>query len=423
MQKVRFLIIGAGVSGLSFAQLVNSDDYILVESESEVGGQCRSVHVGEFTWDFAGHFFHYKDEAIKNFMFSLLDENEIIRCRKVANIFVDGCLVDYPIQKNIHQLPKDVFIDCLVDLFNTGGTKPKNFLHMLYARYGKSITDKFLKPLNEKLFVTDLTALYDTSMDNYFPHADPGAIVKNFRKKNNWKDFPRLHYTDRGAEAFAKALAAKVDKHKIYTGEKITRIDVKKKVAYTDKRAFQFEHLVSSAPFNSLLEMCGVPFDKTLYTYSNILAFNLAFQSSTRFKNDWMYQYFPSQDLSFFRILYYNYFKKDLLNICVEIGLSQDDELSEQRRNELLAQTLSDLKRCGIIADEKLIVHHSVLLSPAYVHITKDGIADVKAKKELLGYCGVYSIGRYGSWQYYSMADSMGEARELADKFNMIDFF
>ena len=62
---------------------------------------------------------------------------------------------------------------------------------------------------------------------------------------------------------------------------------------------------------------------------------------------------------------------------------------------------------------QKLISEHSVVMNPAYVHITRDSTAEVAATKERLAKSGVHSIGRYGGWTYCSIEDNIVEARQL----------
>ncbi|WP_197739568.1 NAD(P)-binding protein [Vibrio taketomensis] len=57
MDKVKYLIVGGGVSGLAFANFVESEDYLIIEKEAELGGYCRTIYQDGFVWDFAGHFF------------------------------------------------------------------------------------------------------------------------------------------------------------------------------------------------------------------------------------------------------------------------------------------------------------------------------------------------------------------------------
>ncbi len=53
---------------------------------------------------------------------------------------------------------------------------------MLYARFGRSIAEKFLIPYNEKLYACDLAALDRDAMGRFFPHADLTDIVRNMRR-------------------------------------------------------------------------------------------------------------------------------------------------------------------------------------------------------------------------------------------------
>ena len=41
-RKVKYLIIGAGISGLTFANYADGD-YLIIEKEDEVGGYCRTT--------------------------------------------------------------------------------------------------------------------------------------------------------------------------------------------------------------------------------------------------------------------------------------------------------------------------------------------------------------------------------------------
>ena len=56
---------------------------------------------------------------------------------------------------------------------------------MLYGKFGKSITEMFLKPYNEKLYACDLTKLDKDAMGRIFPNADIKAIINNMKDSKN----------------------------------------------------------------------------------------------------------------------------------------------------------------------------------------------------------------------------------------------
>ena len=68
MERVKHLVVGAGVSGLAFADWLDSDDYLVLEANAEIGGYCRTVQQDGFTWDYSGHFFHFRHPEIERYL-------------------------------------------------------------------------------------------------------------------------------------------------------------------------------------------------------------------------------------------------------------------------------------------------------------------------------------------------------------------
>src|SRR5579864_1103814 len=120
MQTVRTLIIGAGVTGLATAAALSEqgdDDYVVLEADREIGGFCKTVKKDGFVWDYSGHFFHFKHPEIEQWLRDRMAAQRILVVEKKSYIAHPGGRIDFPFQKNIHQLPKEEFIDCLVDLY------------------------------------------------------------------------------------------------------------------------------------------------------------------------------------------------------------------------------------------------------------------------------------------------------------------
>ena len=181
MKTIKHLIIGAGISGLTYANYCKGD-YLIVEKENEVGGYCRTIKNGEYVWDYAGHFFHFNTEEFKSKFLNQMPAEDIIYNEKCTKIVHKDKFIDFPFQTNIHQLDKEEFIDCLYDLFNKEEKENyDNFLDMLYGKFGKSIVEKFLKPYNEKLYAIDIKELDVDAMGRFFPYADKEAIIRNMK--------------------------------------------------------------------------------------------------------------------------------------------------------------------------------------------------------------------------------------------------
>ena len=414
MTQVKYLIIGAGISGLTAANYLKKD-YLLIEKENEPGGYCRTIHRGDYVWDYAGHFFHFKTDEFRRLFHENIPEQDIISQTKRTKILYKGQLVDYPFQTNIHQLEKQEFIDCLYDLFQRK-EKPEysDFLDMLYGKFGKSIVEKFLRPYNEKLYACDLHQLDKDAMGRFFPYADIPQIIANMKREQDSSYNSTFLYPRNGAGSFLDVLYRRLDATEVRLGCTLTRVDAERKLAYTDGgEEISFEYLINTAPLTHFLAMLGTDAALELngrLSYNKVLVFNLGFSKKSAFKEHWIYV--PDKDVNYYRIGFYdNILSTDKLSMYVEIGYPKDAAVDTEQQ---LALTLENLKRCGIVTeDNSLIASSTILMDPAYVHIRRDTEAAIAEMKRSLAVSGIHTIGRYGGWTYCSMEDCMLEAKEL----------
>lgn len=418
MQNTKYLIVGAGISGLTFANYCNGD-YLIVEKENEPGGYCRTIRKGDFVWDYAGHFFHFKTEELKKRFIESLDESQYVFKEKKTYIYYKGKLIDYPFQMNIHQLEKDEFIDCLYDLFNKEEKEDYNsFLEMLYGKFGKSITEKFLKPYNEKLYACDLGKLDKDAMGRFFPYADKEAIIKNMKTSANASYNSYFFYPKSGAEFIIDNLMSKVNSRKLLLNTSVRSIDQENKTALlSNGEEIHYEYLINSTPFNVLLNLVGNDELADKLTYNKLLVFNLGFNKKSEY-NQQHWIYYPDKAINFYRAGFYdNIIGTDKLSMYIEIGYPKDAVIDQAEVDRQLQLTLEGLKKTSVIDESfKLEEHVALLMDPAYVHINYETNEEVKQTMTDLHSNNIYSIGRYGGWTYCSMEDCMLEAINLAEK-------
>jgi len=416
MMQVETLVIGAGITGLATAAALGPNaDVVVLEADSEVGGYCKTIKKEGFVWDYSGHFFHFKNPDIEAWLKARMPGQDVRSVAKRSFISYAGRQIDFPFQKNIHQLPQAEFIECLYDLYfarTPGAERPvleDNFKQMLYARFGRSIAEKFLIPYNEKLYATDLSTLDKDAMGRFFPHADLTDIVRNMRQANNASYNATFTYPAGGAIEYVKAIQSAVRAAAVRLEEPVTKIDLSRRVATTNKGEYQYQRLVSSAPFPRLLQLCGVAHDPEVFTWNKVLVFNLGFDSKGPREAHWIY--YPSRALPFYRVGFYdNIFDSDRMSLYVELGFSSGatpDPVSE------LERVLAGLRAEKVLTNQKLVAHHSVVMNPAYVHITKDSLAAHARLSAQLRDSAVFSLGRYGGWTYCSIEDNILEARQL----------
>jgi protoporphyrinogen oxidase len=417
-EDVDFLVIGAGVSGLGFANWwreLRPDAKVLVcEADSEPGGYCKTVVQDGFVWDYSGHFFHFKHPEIEQWLRDRMPGQDVRTVERVAKIRFKDRDIDFPFQTHIHQLPMEDFLECLVALFfrPKDEAPPHSFGEMLYRRLGAGITDKFLRPYNEKLYATNLDTLDVDAMGRFFPHADIGDIVGNMRpgaaKKHGYN--ATFTYPAGGAIQYIHALERDLPAGTVACGEPITKIDLAAKVATTPKRTIRYNRIVSSAPLRTLAKICGVEHDASVFTSNQVLVFNLGFDKKGPSGIHWMY--FPDPAISFYRVGWYdNILDGDRMSLYVEIGAPDGASIDVPGLRE---RVLEDLRKEHIITDHQLVAEHHVALDPAYVHITRASLAETARLRTLLADQGVHSVGRYGGWTYCSIEDNLVETRALA---------
>lgn len=421
-RKVKYLIVGAGISGLTFANYAKGD-YLIVEKEKEVGGYCRTIKKKDYVWDYAGHFFHFStDEFKKKFLDSVEPEDVKYKDKNTKIIYKDN-LVEYPFQTNIHQLEKEEFIDCLYDLFHRVEKEDyDNFLDMLYGKFGKSIVEKFLKPYNEKLYAVDLTKLDKDAMGRFFPYADIPAIIDNMKANKDSTSYNNCFlYPINGAGSFIQILYDALDKSKVLLRQKVVKVDNKEKtVVLDDGSKITYEYLINTSPLNHFLECFDEDAFKKLkdeLSYNKVLVFNLGFNKKSKYdKEHWMY--IPDKNVNFYRIGFYdNILDADKLSMYIEIGYGKNDVITDEDVERQLKLTLENLQKLGITDEETILEEHStIIMDPAYVHISTETDKKVSEFKERVAKENIYTIGRYGAWTYCSMEDSMVAAKTLAEQ-------
>jgi protoporphyrinogen oxidase len=414
MEQVRTLIVGAGVTGLAAAAFSRDSDYLVLEADRDIGGYCKTVRRAGFVWDYSGHFFHFRHPDVEAWLRARMAGQPIRTISKRAFVSYKGSLIDFPFQKNIHQLPRDEFIDCLHDLYFAGAQPgPQDtFAQMLYGRYGRAIAEKFLVPYNEKLYACDLDTLDKEAMGRFFPHADLADIIRNMKSSDRSGYNATFTYPEGGAIQYIQALASALRPGAIALDEPLLAVDLPRKVARTPRREIRFDRLISSAPFNRFAALCGLAHEANLFTWNKVLVFNLGFDRKGPAGVHWIY--YPDRERVFYRVGFYdNIFESDRMSLYVEVGFPRDAAVDVAATR---ARVLQDLAREGLVTNHQLVAEHAVIMDPAYVHITRRSQAERERLAALLRARDVYSVGRYGGWTYCSIEDNIVEARALMEQ-------
>jgi hypothetical protein len=210
---------------------------------------------------------------------------------------------------------------------------------MLYARFGRSIAEKFLIPYNEKLYACDLATLDRDAMGRFFPHADLTDIVRNMKAADNATYNATFTYPAGGAIEYVKAIASAVRPGPIALEEALVSIDLRR-----GWRAPRSARSASSAwcprrPSEARCAMCGLAHDPSLHLEQGAgVQPGLRPQGPARRALGVL----PRPATSFYRIGYYdNIFDTDRLSLYVELGYARDAAVDVEA---MRARVLADLR-------------------------------------------------------------------------------
>lgn len=410
MKRVKYLIIGAGISGLSFAFNKKDDDYIVLEKDTVYGGLARSFYKEGFVWDVAGHFFHFHSDETKSRYEALMKGKTIRTVEKCAKAYYAGQFMDAPFQYNIHQLPVPEFIECLTDLYYAD--KPEGnlpFDEFVRRTYGNGIAEKFLIPYNEKLYACRMNDLERDSMGAFLPKLDFPMLMKFYQGSRGKTYNDTFSYPVNGCVEIINSFVSCLDKERIHLDENALRIDPESKRAYTSRDEYEYEYLINTSPLNVFAKMVGDSGASCL-NYNQVLVLNLGFDKPSLDKKvSWAY--FPGSEF-FYRIGFYNNIAgTERLSLYVEIGYKAGEAIDI---DNALKKTLSDLKRIGVIDNHTLIAYEPYIINPGYAHITAIGKEYTSKFIRTMSDKNIYMIGRYARWEYSAMDDSMEQANQLA---------
>jgi protoporphyrinogen oxidase len=148
-----FLIVGAGVAGLSFAHSVLGEgkSALVVERNDHVGGLARSFRYGDFVFDVGPKRFHTEDPEVLSFLLSILGDEYLVVDRSSA-VHLFGRYFPWPLdQRALFRLPFRVMVSAGFDLLRRKPPADEDsFTEYTRSKYGDTLYRLFFKPYTEK---------------------------------------------------------------------------------------------------------------------------------------------------------------------------------------------------------------------------------------------------------------------------------
>jgi protoporphyrinogen oxidase len=409
MKYTQALIIGAGPSGLSLAYGLQGDA-LVVEKENTVGGLCRSITHNHGVFDIGGHSFHTPHPEVLSLVQELIPGGLFLQKRN-AQVYSHGTLIPYPFQKYYDQLPfLDVVKACEDGLRTATGNahEPQNFEEYIIRKFGSGIAEHFMLPYNRKLWARDIKQISSewTSERVAAPKGEKETFdTKGGERKPLQPDTHVGYPPEGGFEEIYKSFVVHIPALEV--DAQIIEIDPHKKIARAiDGREYTWEFLASTMPLPDLVRIVkGTPSeiidmaDQLEYMSLRVVFLLVGHPVNT----DIQRIYIADPDIPPHKIAI-NHNSSDYLRrqpyhaIMAEASLSASKPLNA---NEIAPKTIDFLCKIGILHSEDDVIWQGFEdVKFAYPVYTHRRLALVQSIKDWMMQHDIYTLGRFGDWEY-----------------------
>lgn len=423
------VILGAGLTGLSAASTLGNNCVVLEQNERP-GGLVRTECFDGYWFDYVIHLLHFQDEEIEVKIRNLLGHC-LKPCPPEAWVETTCGTTRFPFQVNLNGLEPKQIIRCLRDLAETTFAEvknaPSNFAEILLQTFGRGMCEIFLFPYNRKVWKRPLENLAPSGFLWTIAKPDFEMVLKgaissdsdySTYNSNGWYPQPAKNSQLRGMEILPAALAGKVSDLRL--NHKIEAIDLEKRTVKVKNSGqtlnFTFrEKCCATLPLPTLIKMCKQAPQELKnacrsLTANRVLSVTLSIRGA-RPENCGHWRYYSDESLIFTRLIFMHKFDPhsapdDGWGLLVEITEPAENPLSNAQ--EIFARVRKDVESIGILSSDcEIIDEHLIVVNPAYVVFTLENQSIIEQARGFLRNHGIEPLGRYGRWEYSSMAQVM----------------
>jgi protoporphyrinogen oxidase len=428
-QTVPVIVLGGGISGLAAAGVLQQQgrEFLLLEKCPTFGGLTRTVEVGEFCFDYTGHFLHLcRYSSPEDIPYANQNNEDWEQITRSSYCFVGGKFVTAPIQYNLADLPPTLFEACVNSYNNRpslANGETATFRDFVVSGFGQVLSDLFLIPQNEKTMAITLDRLSKDAVRRFFPAPDeklvrdgmiPGAGARA-KSYNSTFWYPKVGGIQRLVEGLRKGIK------NCRVNQDVVALDLRDKtLRTTTQETFRWDTMISGVPLKSLCQMTN---DEELIrasqdlSHSSTVSFNIGLRCPLRPEFEgihWLYV--PDRAIPFYRVGFYSNIGSGMSTpghgaLYVEVGMLPEEIDRTNLTRDLQPKIMKSLHDLGWLDERDVaccVVH---VMRHAYIHHTPHRDQALTTIFTRLREASVFPVGRYGLWDYVSMEDSMESAR------------
>ena len=253
------IVVGGGIAGLTAAQALREQGrhFCLLERCPSLGGLTRTVEIGEFCFDYTGHFLHLSRYGTPaDIPYAGLENKDWKTVDRRSCCFIGGKFVTAPIQYNLAEVPEPLRTECIHSYEQRPSMFAQNatFRDYVVAGFGERLADLFLIPQNEKTMATSLDRLSSAAVRRFFPAPDE-AKIRNGMGSPTAVDLgynARFWYPRQGGiDALVAGLSRGIQECVVHAD--VCKINLKSRtIIASDGKTYRWNVLFSSMPLKYL---------------------------------------------------------------------------------------------------------------------------------------------------------------------------
>jgi protoporphyrinogen oxidase len=417
---MKIVILGGGPCGLGAAWRlteIGHEEWILCEKNDYWGGLSASFRDQEgFWWDLGGHvlFSHYRYfDAVMDTL--LGKEDRWIFHEREAWVRMQNCFIPYPLQNNIHHLPKEIYWECLKGILDIqkhdSACLPKDFGEWIDASFGAGLAKWFLRPYNYKVWAYPPEEMGWSWVGERVSPVNLRQVLKNavFQQDDiSWGPNAMFRFPLHGGTGeIWRKLAEKLPQEKIFLNKSLSSISFyDRKLSFSDGTSEGYDMLLSTIPLTRLIEKTEFDTRDPGFKHSSVHVVGLGLKGNPQdhlATKCWMY--FPEDNCPFYRVTVFSNYSpnnvpdiKNQWSLLCEVSESPVKKVDRERVTE---DVIDGALNAGLLSNRNQISHTWYrFIERAYPTPTRGRNRLLFPLLTVLEESGVYSRGRFGAWRY-----------------------
>ena len=437
--KPKIDILGGGPAGLSVAYFARKKGYDICihEGSSAIGGNCRTIKMGEYRFDTGAHRFHDKIPSITEEVKKLVGD-DLKKINIPSKIYFDGRMIDFPlsflsVMKNLKL--SEILKIVVENFFNVfkANVEHKNFEELAYAKYGPTLSNLFLINYTEKLWGARANQLQTTISGNRLKNLNISSmIIEMINKNKKVKHLEGSFYYPRYGYGSIFDSIAEIDGVNIDLNSKVKKIYHEnkkiKEIEFEKGKILEAKYIVNTLPINSIVRMLDPLPSKNLIKIANNLKFRnlkicLIELDFPKLSNNASI-YFPDALIPITRIYEPKnrspqMAPRDKTSLAIEVPYSQGDEISVLTDDEVMDKVKRTLTKEKLFKDSDVLNKRLVDIKNAYPILKVDNERNIR---ELVSFLQSFNnqklIGRNVEFDYLHTHKIMDRAKYLVNTFD-----